>query len=224
MSEIWKKFKGVFVVEDPNAAKKATPPPAASSPSVSAPPVPTVAASTVFEKASGQVNQRFTEVLFNAMGAANQPGFDYFEFKQALQNLQKVAMDDATRYRSAFAMAQAMGATPEKLIQSAQSYLGVLSSEQTKFLQAADNHQSTQLGGKQTQIANLQAAVQQKENQIQQLMREMEQHKQELAQLRTEIEQADSKLIQTKADFSASYSDIVRQIQSDMQNMKTYLG
>ena len=53
-------------------------------------------------------------------------GFDYLEYKQSLQSLEKMNMDNQTRYQSAFAMAQTMGAKAKNLIDSAQYYLKVM--------------------------------------------------------------------------------------------------
>ena len=74
----------------------------------------------------GKVNDKFTEVLFSAMERDNQEGFDYLEFKQSLRSLEKMPMDEATRYQSALAMAKTLGANPVLLQQSAAHYLNVL--------------------------------------------------------------------------------------------------
>ena len=60
-------------------------------------------------------SKKFIEVLLGALDKNNLKGFDYLEFKQSLQSLAKMPMDEATKYQSAFAMAQTMGATPEKI-------------------------------------------------------------------------------------------------------------
>ena len=168
MSDFFNKLKGVFLVEDPNAP--ATPPPsrnevksnttAAATSSPSANTTPSVStAYTPPPSSGGQVNDKFFQVLAKAMEAANQDGFDYFEFKQALANLKNVPMDDATRFKSAFAMSQAMGVTADKLLNSAAHYLDVLKNEQNKFVKAAENQRQAQVGNKQAQADNLEAVM-----------------------------------------------------------------
>jgi lysyl-tRNA synthetase class I len=225
MSDFLKKLKGVFVVEDPNAPQQNPQQTVTQQPQqpsnrpmqqASVPP-PTM------NTANGQVNQKFTEVLFRAMEAANVDGFDYFEFKQAINNLANMPMDEATRYKSAFAMAQTMGATPDKLIQTAGTYLSVLKQEQDKFQQAAQGQVQNQIGNKKAQIENFEQVIKQKEAQIKQMTDEMAQHRKEMEILKSDIEQASSKVAQTTADFQMSYQVITGQIQNDVTNMQKYL-
>jgi hypothetical protein len=228
MSDFWKKIKGVFVVEDPNAAKaeskiekmeptKATAAPTPASPTTHSPTQATVSVG------HGQVNEKFMQVLAGAMESANLPGFDYFEFKQSLVNLANMPMDEATRYKSAFAMATTMGATAPKLVESAEHYLNVLKTEEAKFLQAADNQRNAQIGNRKTQADNLENVIQQKAEQIKKLTQEIEQHRHEVLKIKDEIGQSTLKVEQTKKDFEATYQVLISQIQSDLQNMKNYL-
>jgi lysyl-tRNA synthetase class I len=230
MSDFLKKLKGVFVVEDPNAPQENPQPTVtqqAQQPSnrpTQPTPINAGSVSTpMMSNANGQVNQKFTEVLFRAMEAANLDGFDYFEFKQAINNLANMPMDEATRYKSAYAMAQTMGATPDKLIQTAGTYLAVLKQEQDKFQQAAQGQVQNQIGNKKAQIDNFEQVIKQKDAQIKQLTEEMAQHRKEMETLKTDIEQASSKVAQTTADFEQSYRVLVGQIQNDVTNMQKYL-
>jgi lysyl-tRNA synthetase class I len=226
MSDFLKKLKGVFVVEDPNAVQEKPQQTVTQEPQQPSnrPTQPTSSVSTpIMGNASGQVSQKFTEVLFRAMEAANLDGFDYFEFKQAINNLANMPMDEATRYKSAFAMAQTMGATPDKLIQTAGTYLGVLKQEQDKFQQAAQGQVQNQIGNKKAQIENFEQVIKQKEAQIKQMTEEMAQHRKEMETLKSDIEQASSKVAQTTADFEKSYQVLVGQIQNDVTNMQKYL-
>jgi lysyl-tRNA synthetase class I len=231
MSDFFNKLKGVFLVEDPNAPA-ATPQqqqnqarPTATNTAQSAPSAnytpPSV--STPVSAGNGQVNDKFFEVLAKAMEANNQDGFDYFEFKQALANLRNVPMDDATRFKSAFAMSQAMGVTADKLVNSAAFYLDILKTEQTKFVQAAANQRQSQVGDKQAQSDNLEAIMRQKAEQIKQLTAEIEQHRKEVETIKTDISQAVVKVEQTSRDFEATYQLLVGQIQADVNSMKSYL-
>jgi cytochrome P450 len=225
MSDFLKKLKGVFVVEDPNAPQEKPQQTVTQQPQQQSN-RPTQQASVpppTMNTANGQVSQKFTEVLFRAMEAANVDGFDYFEFKQAINNLANMPMDEATRYKSAFAMAQTMGATPDKLIQTAGTYLGVLKQEQDKFQQAAQGQVQNQIGNKKAQIDNFEQVIKQKEAQIKQMTDEMAQHRKEMETLKSDIEQASSKVAQTTADFEKSYQVLVGQIQNDVTNMQKYL-
>ena len=136
MSEFLKKFKSVFVLEDEAAADQSAAKGSQHPAEMSAPPPKSAASASVAEPERGTVSNKFVEVLAAALEKNNQQGFDYFEFRQALRNLAKMPMDEATRFHSAYAMAQTMGVTPEKLVESAKFYLDVLAKEQAKFSEA----------------------------------------------------------------------------------------
>ena len=237
MSDFFKKLKGVFVIEDPNQPAISQPQ-QSNTPSTVSKEAAQSSSTTPFPKESGtvqtpykpsvssgqgQVNEKFTDALFKAMEVANVEGFDYFEFKQALNNLASMPMDEATRYKSAYAMAQTMGATPAKLVSTASSYLDALKQEEAKFQQAANNQVQSQIGNKQSQISNFDAVIKQKSEQIKKMVEEIEQHKKEMESLKQDIAQASSKVAQTKADFDATYQSLVGQIQKDIDNMNNYL-
>lgn len=167
---------------------------------------------------------KFVNVLLKAIDAANEEGFDYLEFKQSLQSLANMDMDEATRYQSAFAMAKTMGATPEQLLKSADTYLKVLDREAKKFKQALSSQRSKQVTGRESQLKDLQKAVALKKKKIQELTAEIEGHQEELGQQKESIEQAKAKVEMTNQQFQLAYQSVVKQITKDSDRMKKYLG
>ncbi len=172
---------------------------------------------------SAKPDKKFVDVLLKAIEANNLEGFDYLEFKQSLQNLSNVDMDEGTRYQSAMAMAKTMGATPANLKQSAHHYLNVLKKEESKFLDAVKNQRSRQIGDREKRLINLEKLIKEKEAKITQLQQEIEGHKKELEGARGEINKATAKVEATKGGFLAAYSSVVKQIQSDIAKMESHL-
>ena len=208
MSEFLKKFKSVFVLEE---TEKVNPPatqqpeqkmPTAAQPSVAQP----VAAS------EGAVTDKFMGILSAALEKNNQPGFDYFEFRQSLKNLAKMPMDEATRFHSAYAMAQTMGITSQKLLESAQFYLNILNAEQSKFNEAHVQQRARMIGNREEEIKNLEATMQQ-----------IEEHRQRSEQIRSEINESTVKIETTKADFEATFAVVAGQLQDDAAKIQQYL-
>ena len=107
----------------------------------------------------GKVTAKFNDILFSALEKNNLPGVDYLEYRQSLQSLEKMPMEEKVRYQSAFAMAQTMGATPAKLIESAGHYINVLKGEESKFEQALANQEASKVQGRKSQIDQLDAAI-----------------------------------------------------------------
>lgn len=172
---------------------------------------------------SGKPNPKFVEVLLKAIEANNIDGFDYLEFKQSLQNLSKMDMDEATRYKSAFAMAQTMGVSPSKLVNSANHYIGILKKEEVKFQSAMKNQLSKQVTQKQESIKTLQQNLLSKQKQIEKLTQEIEADKEKLNQMKSTIDQSAAKVESTKIGFINAYNNVLGQIKTDVEKINRYI-
>ena len=132
------KLKKIFVIEDETPAKadteakKAEPVSKAKEPNIKLD-MPAIKTSADYDTPAGKADQKFIDILLNAIDKNNLEGFDYLEYKTSLQGLDSMSMDEATRYKSAFVMAKTMGVTPTKLLSSAKHYVGVLNKEEKKF-------------------------------------------------------------------------------------------
>ncbi|MCP3929039.1 MAG: hypothetical protein GY705_08060 [Bacteroidetes bacterium] len=157
------------------------------------------------------------------MEKANIEGFDYMEYKQSLNSLKNMAMDEQTRFRSAFAMAQTMGATPGNLIEAATHYIKILESEEAKFEQALLKQHSKQIGSKETEIKQLDRLIQEKKKQIEKLNEEIKSHQVVANKMKSQMSTAAGKIETTKNNFIASYNTLVSQIQDDVEKMKQHL-
>src|SRR5688500_17301511 len=130
---MFKKLKSLFVIEEGDVVPEGKSQTLSSEgPKKQASPA-TRPVFTSDKNLTGHVQNKFLEVLFGALESNNQEGFDYLEFKDFLRSLANVPMDDATRFKSAFATAQTMGATKEKILSTARVYMDVLSKEEIKF-------------------------------------------------------------------------------------------
>ena len=219
MSEFLKKFKSVFIVDDPSAA--VSNPESTTAPQTQAPvnaPVKVPVSSS-----AGSVSTKFVDILSAALEKNNPDGFDYFEFRQSLINLAKMPMDESTRFQSAYAMAQTMGVTAAKLSESAQYYLNVLQSEQSKFADAHSQQRAKLIGSREDDIKNLEQTILQKSAQIEQLTKEIEGHKQQAEQIKAEVSESTIKIENTKADFEATFTSVYQQIDGDLKKMQEYL-
>ncbi len=234
MSDFFKKMKSVFVEptgadvniheetpKDANMNKASdTPEPSPNKTNqTSEPPIGTYQVSDV----SGQQSDQFYKVLFDALEKNNQPGFDYLEFKKALQALETIGLDEKTRYLSAFAGAQASGASAQQLTESATTYLKVLDTEAVNFKNAVEVQRTKQISNRENEVKQLTNLISGKMDQIQKLQVEIAEHTKMLSALDSEIKSAQSKIETTKADFSVTYESLVKKIHDDVDRIKTYL-
>lgn len=220
MSDFLSKLKGIFIVQTPTDGQTAEATPAktdATTKPAATTPKAEVATPT------GKVSDKFYEILFGTMETNNQPGFDYLEYKKSLQTLAKMPMDEATRYSSAFAAAQAMGVSSQQLNDSAQFYLNVLKTEDSKFQESVNAQRQKQIGSKEKAIADLDATIKAKGEQIAKLTQEIAVHQEDMGKMKAEISEAVVKIETTLSDFHATYSDLISQIGQDVENMKKYL-
>ncbi len=222
---MFKKLKSLFVIEDGNAPQdeKSTSSESIQTSSTENTIVHKAPSVTPVAGVKGQVQDKFLEVLFEALQNNNQQGFDYLEFKDFLRSLANVPMDDSTRFKSAFATAQTMGATKEKILSSAKQYIAILGNEDSKFQEALSGQKDRNLTGKQDEIKNLEKSIQENEAEIEKLKTDIEDHKKQIATLESEINTASDKLAQTASDFGATYQALVKQIQDDVSNIESHL-
>jgi hypothetical protein len=221
-----KKLRSIFIVEDGSQKSSSSEPgPAKSSaPTMSTPKTVDIDAGAMVEIKDGQVNEKFLNVLLDAMDKNNLQGFDYIEFKQFLKSLDKMEMDEATKFRSAFATGQTMGATKENLINSGNRYLEILKQEEERFEQAVKNQRSKSIDDRQSGIAMLEKSISEKEQQIAELATEIENARKEIQQRREEVALAQAKVLQTQSDFQHTYKLLMGQVREDIQKINTYLS
>jgi len=228
------KIKKLFVVEDDDPLKKALEQKSQEEADATAPAeemVPDRTATNssaspktpVSKPTGGKVTDKFMNILLGAMEKNNLDGFDYLEYKQSLQSLQNMNMDEATRYQSAFAMAKTMGATPQKLLETANHYVNILKTEEQKFGQALVNQKDKQIGGRQQRLEQLDQSIAKKRKHIEQLTKEIETHEQESAQIKEQITDSTVKVENTKNNFVVTYQLLTSQIQEDIKKMQSYL-
>jgi len=218
-----KKLKSIFIIEEEGAQK----PPVKESKSTSASSSSqktTKSSSTASPAPSdGTPEEKFVNILLEAVEKNNVEGFDYLEYKQSLQSLSKMNMDEATQYKSAFAMASTMGVDKAKLVSSVKRYLSVLKNEEVKFNKALANQIDQKVGQRKNDLKKLTDTIAQKEKQIQQLQKEIEQHKKDLGTLEAEMKKAAGKVDGTKANFYASYKVVTDQMEADLKKINQYL-
>ncbi len=221
---MFKNLKSLFIEEVDDGSKKGQPEkPTSQGKSVKGKAEKQPTTKTDAKPSSGKASAKFMEILFKAMEDNNLDGFDYLEFKQSLKSLEKMPMDEQTRFKSAFAMAQTMNASPDGLIQTANHYLNVLKKEETKFGEALANQRTKQIGDKEQQLKEFGTEVQNKTAQIKKLTLEIEKLQKAIDRIKQDLAKASVKVESTKNDFEASYDIVVSQITKDIENMKRFL-
>ena len=222
------KLKKLFVIEDENAVKevqatkKAEPASKVKEPKIEVD-LPKIKTSADYDTPDGKADPKFIDILLKSIEKNNLEGFDYLEYKSSLQGLDDMAMDEATRYKSAFVMAKTMGVTPTKLLSSAKHYVGVLNKEEKKFIDALKNQRQKQVVGKEEKLVALQKEVTAKKAQIEKLKKEIAANEASFKTIKDGINKSAAKVEKTNDRFMHAYKVVLGQIMTDVENMKKYL-
>lgn len=222
MSKFIKNLKSLFVTEEEGTETPSNDVPQQTEKIEKvAPSHPKMSIPKVSMDAKG--HEKFLNVLLGALEKANMEGYDYLEFMNAIKSLEKMDMNEATRFKSAYTLAQTMGVTPQHLEKTAIYYIDVLKKEDSKFKNALKNQQSSNINKRKQDIAQNKTAIGEKQKHIVNLQKEIENHKKHITKLENELEAAKAKVASANANFVAAYQQLVNKINSDIAKMKQYL-
>lgn len=218
-----KKIKNIFIVDDEVPPTKDAEAAEKNSTTKEENQKTIPASSSTNDIPEATASNRFLTLLAQTIEKNNQPGFDYFEYRQSLINLAKLGMDEATKYKSAYAAAQAMGVTPVTLVNSAQGYLNLLNQESQKFAAAEANQRTKVTEERKNELTSLASQIEKKKEMIAQLTAEVEQLSKSLESKKAEAAGMTDKLNATKLEFESAMKSISGQISEDIQKMNQYL-
>jgi hypothetical protein len=218
MSKIFKNLKKLFIIEDVQTVS--------SEEKDQTSQITSNIEGTSKEQTShytGEVNQKFLDILLLALEHQNMEGLDYLEFKQSLKSLEKMPMDESVKFHSAFAMASSMGATSEKLIDSAEFYLGVLKGEKQKFKDTLSRQIIEQVDSKEQEIAQGNADILSKEETIRKLEEEIKTIQSRIEETTLRKDTSRQRIEAASQNFDAAYNIIAESIQEDIQKISQFL-
>jgi len=226
-----KNLKSLFIVEEESENKKDAPKQEKKESSVenveknntsTTVGQPTINTS-ISSSASHTVDTKIIEKLLGAFEKNNLEGFDYLEFKKALKALDKIPMDEATKYKSTFATASTLGVTLDKLVASTGHYINILENENNSFLSAFEGQLTSKVGDKEKEVLQFDNIIKEKSAKIKQLTDEITKHQNQIAVLKKEVLESKTKIDSTRNNFKVSYLHLRSQLEQDVQKMKQYL-
>ena len=167
----------------------------------------------------------FVAQLEAALEKANLPSQqDYLDFAKALKNMDNLPMDEATKYRAAFATLQSFGCNLRQLLDSFDYYNGILDGERDKFDEALRSRVNETIGDKEETVKRLNAENQEHAAEIAKLTDAMTSNQQSITQLQNELAEMNAKLKKQENGFNAAFNILKQRLQTDAGKIKTYLG
>jgi uncharacterized coiled-coil protein SlyX len=167
----------------------------------------------------------FLEQLKEAMEKSDLPGQQtYLAFSKALSNMDKLPMDEATKFQAAFATLQATGCDVNQLLDSFHYFDGILDSEKDKFEEALHATIGDSVIKKENEIKQLTDENAGHSAQIQQLTETITANQRNIAALQTGLADVNGKLKQKENSFMSAYRSMKDQLQTDARKINTYLS
>jgi predicted RNase H-like nuclease (RuvC/YqgF family) len=202
---------GIQITEDaPKGDGKAAPQVAQAQPTVVAP-------------TFGAYEESIAKALAAAVEAANLPGIDYLEFKQALNASSGLAVPEDVKFKMVFSTLAAGGLKKEVLTNAIDHYLKVLDGEVNKFNQATQQAFDGKVTAKEKQISALNDDNQKLAEQIKQITEKIKSNQEQCATLTSELEQDKIKLSNAKANFDKTMTVFVENLNADKVKIQTLL-
>jgi hypothetical protein len=171
----------------------------------------------------GVVDNTIIELLFAEVEKKNRDGFDYFEYKQSLKALDKMPMNEVTKYRSAFATASTMGVTLKVLLESASFYLEILEKENKKYSNTFEKQIKEKVGEKEEKIIQLKTTIEEKKTLIKKLTEEIYEHENQIKDLKYNVKDSKKEISLAQNTFKVTFNYLKAQFTEDITRMKEYL-
>ena len=169
------------------------------------------------------LDEKSVEYIAKAIEKANLPGFDYLEFRMAVDNLKKINLDEVTAIKSAYATMSTMGLTKERIIETAAHYKSVLVKEREQFDAASQKQQTLKIGQNLQQVGDLQRKVTENEAKIKQLQEEVESSRTKIRELDYERDNAAAKIEDTKTKYLFAHQSIMNLMEKDVENIRQHI-
>ena len=159
---------------------------------------------------------------------ANQPGPDYFEFREMLRNLSNLSLNEDQQYQAAWASFKAMSGgtnspTVAVLTNTANQYLTALNNDHEGFVKTADSMLTERVGGLQNEQKQLQTDTEAVTRQIAELQQKINTNTERLSKIKDEIDEQSIKIAQSKSNYEATLAVVTGQIKRDISKIETYL-
>lgn len=172
---------------------------------------------------NSELDKKFVDALLRAIKNNSIKEFDYLKFMHSVKSMQEMNMDIDTSFKSAFATAQTIGLTKEKLLKTAQHYKVVLSKEREHFGDALKNQRSEKISGKLKEAEMLKNKILEYEAKMKQMEKEITAYQKKIDGADKAIEKEKEKIETIKDNFVTSYDHFEKVLDDDIKTINNLL-
>lgn len=172
---------------------------------------------------NSDLDKKFVDALLRAVKNNALKDFDYLKFMHSVKSMQDLKMDKDTSFKSAYATAQTIGLTKEKLLKTANHYKNVLNKERDHFADALKNQRTEKVSGKLAEVEALKGKIIEYEGKIKQMQKEMAAYQKKIAGADAVIEKEKEKIATIKDNFVRSFAHFEVILEEDIKSINNLL-
>ncbi len=172
---------------------------------------------------NSELDKKFVDALLRAVKNNAIKEFDYLKFMFSVKSMQDMNMDIDTSFKSAFATAQTIGLTKEKLLQTTEHYKNVLNKEREHFADALKNQRTEKISGKLAEVEELKKRLVEYETKIKQMQKEIALFQKKIEGADAEIQNEKEKIETIKNNFVTSFEHFEKVIEEDINSIKNFI-
>lgn len=161
-------------------------------------------------------DEKFVSMLEQVIMDNNIPGLDYIEFKQAIEKMKNLPIDESAKILTAYSIFETQGCTKDILLKSIDTYIGLINREQETFNSELQTSFNEKVSGKKAEISKSQKQIEELTKQIVKLNNFIE-------SASKETEEEEVKLKTADANFKQSAQKVISVLQSDKEKITTYI-
>ena len=169
------------------------------------------------------LDKKFVDALIKALKNKAIKEFDYLKFMHSVKSMQDLHMDEETSFKSAYATAQTMGLTKEKLLKTANHYKIVLNKEREHFADALKKQRTDKVSGKLAEVDLLKTKILEYEAKMKQMQKEITAYQKKIDGADKVIEKEKQKIETIKDNFVKSYDHLENVLDNDIKSINNLL-
>jgi hypothetical protein len=162
-----------------------------------------------------RADDRFAGHFDKLLSEANIPGPDYYEFARMIAVMQAIP-DEAARYNAAFAGLQVQGLNRQRLLDTADEYLRILTTDAEQF-------QATVDASYREKVHDPEAEAEEKAGRIRALSQEIVQLQQQISALQEEVRSSKEKLAGGSSAYTAESNRRQQEIRRDIEKINQFI-
>jgi hypothetical protein len=165
----------------------------------------------------GVVDNKYVDLLESVIEQNNIPGQDYFEFKQATENMKAIVMDEKTKFQTVYQILSLQGCKKDVLISSIDTYIKVIQKEKANF----DAEMKSAYDQKvQAKLAEAEKA----KKELEAITKKVTELNNTIIALSQAAQQEEMQIRATESNFKASAELIVNEMVADKEKINLYIS